>query len=249
MNKFLVPWLFCLLVICCATPVMASGFFDEYFLTSKWWAKDGQYGNIEFNVLGAEASTGSINLLCHQTLGPRAVLAINGLFGADLGVGAGLFNATIKSGTPNLYVGAGGIMALNDDALIALPRFNMGGKFGPDFFKVVLDADFYTLIWVNAGKLEAGIEVIPFPVLRLYGGVYKLFVHKVIKVETVPGNVFHLQAKLETKPVFVSGEVNFFDSTSKPVIIGEAGVNIYSFSLVGKVVYPGVYSFGLRLNY
>lgn len=228
---------------------MASGFLDEYVLSSEWWAKDDQNGDIGLNLFGSEQGIGSYNFLCHQTMGSRATLAVNGLFGADLGLGAGLFNVTFKSGTPDLYSSVGGIIALTDDALIALPRFNIGGKLGPEYFKVVLDADLYTLIWVNAGKLEVGIEVIPFPVLHLYGGVYKLFIHKIIEVDTVPGNVYQLQAKLETKQVFVSGEVNFFNTSSKPVIIGEAGVNIYSFSLVGKVIYPGAYSVGLRLNY
>ncbi|NLW55611.1 MAG: hypothetical protein GX050_03130 [Firmicutes bacterium] len=248
MKKLLVSCFFCLFIVCLATPATASGLLDEYVFSTEWWPRERQTGSLEFNLFGKNA----LNFIGYQALKSDALLTVNGFFGTafeDVDLGSGIFNATFKTGTPDFYIGVGGILGFDDEKIIALPRFNLGGKLGPQLFKVVLDADIYTLILVNGGKLEAGIEVNPLPVLQLYGGVSKLFIHRVVATETLPGHFIQFQAKLETRPLFLRGEVNFFGSSSAPLYIGEAGVNISSFTLLGKIIYPGLYSVGLRFNY
>ncbi len=243
MKKLLVSWIFCLFLVWFAAPATASGYLDELFLTTEWWPQESQTGSLELNYFKANA----YNFAGYQKLGPQGVIAVNGTFGSGY-LDSGIFNATFKGGTRDFYTGVGGILMFDEEKMVVLPRINLGGKIGPEFFKVVLDADLYTLLLVNAGKLEVGIEINPLPVLQLYGGVNKLFIQHIIAMETLPGNIYQLRAKLDTKPVFLCGEANFFGST--PLYIGEIGVNIYSLTLRGRITYPeSYYSVGVRFNY
>ena len=214
-------------------PVLASGLLDEMFFTSEWWAEDAQRGEIELFTLGfpAQKQTGnSYHFAVRQATGNGDVFALSGNLGLDE---VFLLNATAKLGNPDLYYGFGGMIFTAGKQFLFFPRLNLGGKFGPDFVKLVLDADFYTLIVVNGGKLELGVEVFLLPYLRVYGGMLKVFFGNLVVSEFAPTSTYQLAARYDTKPFFVGGELYFSDQLG-PYVVGEAGVNYSALSFCGR---------------
>ncbi|NLC53671.1 MAG: hypothetical protein GX770_06860 [Firmicutes bacterium] len=256
MRTLLITIVCLLLLLGGAGSVAASGFLDEMILSSEWWAGEEQQGEIEVFVLGTYGSESigtSYHFSLRQDVGQGSIFAVNGALGLDQRM---FLNGTFKFGEPNLYYGFGGLFLVAEgDKLVLLPRLNAGGKFGPERFKLVLDADFYTLLLVHGGKLELGIEFVPVTNLRLYGGLYKLFAGSLVTSELVPGTVYQLSAKYETKPFYPGGEVYFVDEHGA-VVSGEAGMNFSFGSLYGRVAAPsqaagdfGLYTIGVRLAY
>ncbi len=255
MRKVIILGILCFFLCSVEAPVLASGLLDEVFLTSEWWAKEDQQGEIEFFILGVSGGRdpGNIYFLAlRQETRAGNVFALNGSLGYDEMM---LLNATAKFGAPDLYYGFGGMIFTQERQLLFLPRFNLGGKFGPELFKLVLDADFYTLLFVNAGKLEVGMEIFPLAQLRFYAGLHKLFTGTLVTSELAPGAICQVAAQYTTKPFFVRGELCFIDETG-PVMIGEAGMNFSFLSLCGRIgLSPrdgeklSTYTIGLRVNY
>ena len=174
------------------------GFLDEMIFSSEWWARDEQRGEIGVFTLGTyglEDLGTSYHFSLRQATEQGVVFAVNGSLGLDQLV---VLNATSKYGTPDLYYGFGGMLWLADEQFLFLPRINLGGKFGPDLIKLVLDVDFYSLLIVNAGKLEMGTEFAPLTNLRLYGGLLRMFTGTLVTSKVLPGRYTRLP--LDTKP-------------------------------------------------
>lgn len=255
MRKVIVFGILCFFLFSGAAPALASGLLDEVLFTSEWWAKEDQQGEIEFFTLGVPGGSAPGNiyfLALRQETRPGNVFALNGSLGYEQMV---LLNATAKFGTPDFYYGFGGMIFTIEQRLLFFPRLNLGGKFGPDLFKLVLDTDFYSFLLVNTGKLEVGLEILPLEQLRLYGGLIKLFSGTWVTSELASGNIYQLAAQFGAKPFFVGGELYFVDEAG-PVMIGEAGVDFSLLSLCGRVCLSpqdggklGAYTIGLRVSY
>lgn len=253
MRKLLAAGILCLLL--CAVEAPASGFVDELLFTSEWWPEEGQEGEFELFNLGLsgveEPGNSFFFLALRQETREGDVFTLNG----SLGYKQMLFlNATAKYGTPALYYGFGGMVFAAGKESLFLPRLNVGGRFGPDLVKLALDVDFYTLLLANAGKLEVGLEILPWSHFHLYGGLIKLFAGTLTNPQFVPANLYQLAARLEHRPFFVGGEV-YLAGEKGPVLIGEAGVNFSWLTLRGRVCRSprqeefGAYTIGLRVTY
>jgi hypothetical protein len=273
MKRLFIGIIICLMLLLQAVPTWALGYMDELFYTSEWWAKEGSHGDFEVGTLGTyndlTAQTGlNYSYAWHQAIGRRIVLAINGYYAANELERFPLrntVNTTLKIGTPNLYVGIGGISTEYQQGFATPFRLNLGGKLGLNkLVKMVFDVDSYFLaeeqvdiIKVKSvDKIEAGIELIPFQDLHLYGGVIRFINSIPEKVEVPSGNIFQAEAKLTAKPFFISGEFYFPQNSLDSMVIGEAGINFFSLTFVGRVVSSlqdlnnsGVYTLGLRFNY
>ncbi|HEY8345411.1 MAG TPA: hypothetical protein VIL66_09520 [Bacillota bacterium] len=255
MRKGIILGLICCCLFLVEAPAFASGLVDEVLFTSEWWPEEDRQGEIEFFTLGfpgENALDNSYFLTFRQQIKADNVVAINGSMGYDKTL---LLNTTAKFGNPNFYYGFGGLISTVGKRLLFLPRVNVGGKLGPDFFKLVLDADFYTLVLVNAGKFEVGVEILPLEQLRFYGGLVKPFTGTVVTSELLTETIYQLAVLLKTEPFFAGGEVYFIDGTG-PVVLAEAGLNFSFLSLCGRVCLapqeakkPVAYTVGLKANY
>jgi hypothetical protein len=255
MRTILIAVVIGFLIVGGAGPAVASGFLDEMIFSSEWWARDEQRGEIGVFTLGTyglEDLGTSYHFSLRQATEQGVVFAVNGSLGLDQLV---VLNATSKYGTPDLYYGFGGMLWLADEQFLFLPRINLGGKFGPNLIKLVLDVDFYSLLIVNAGKLEMGTEFAPLTNLRLYGGLLRMFTGTLVTSKVLPGTIYQVAARYETKPFYFGGEV-YFAGEEGPVVLGEAGMNFSFLSLFARAVVLaqstaefGVYTIGARLDY
>lgn len=256
MRTLLITVVCGLLLLGMAGSAAASGFLDEMFLSSEWWAGEEQQGEVEVFVLGTyglEEFDASYHFSARQATGQGAVFVVNGNLSFEELL---VLNVTAKFGTPVLYYGFGGLVGFTKgEKLVFLPRINLGGKLGPEFVKLVLDVDFYTLLLVNAGKFELGMEFTPLTNLRFYGGMLRWFTGTLVTSELLPGTAYQITAKYQTKPFYLGGEA-YFSEEGNPIVLGEAGVNFSFVTLYGRMVVPsqnaeesGVYTIGVRMTY
>lgn len=246
-----------LLLVFFTIPTLATGYFDEILFSSEWWPSQGQHGAIELTKFGIYAGEDTLmfedplGFSWRQSLGKNSFFVLNGVRAS----GEGIYNLSVKFGTPDSYFSVGGVSV----AELLFPRINLGRKFAlGQGLKLVADADFYTLIIANLGKVDLGLELNALNIIQLYGGVTKYLI--LVGAEALPVSdlTYELGGKVDLKILY--GKVNYYSISSgelmNGVFTGEAGINLGFLTLMGRVVSTpsavedlGVYSVGISLNY
>ncbi|MGE5557180.1 MAG: hypothetical protein ACM3WV_01070 [Bacillota bacterium] len=260
MKKFLLVFSLAILFsLASALPASAAGIIDELFGSSEWWPKEGQAGDLELNNFGLYEPTAGFqasdiySLSWHQVLSSGNSVSLNCLFLNDDEGGFQVYNFTWKTGTPDSYM-AFGASALSN---ITLPHVNVGRKLkAGDGMKVVLDVDAYSLLFVNIGKVEAGLELSLADNVQYYGGLQQPFMFGGTDVERIDALAYQIGANMDFDVFYIDANLYSFMDATDSFVSAEFGVNLGSLAVIGRVGSigsevdeAGLYSIGIRFNF